>query len=244
MQGWIKAYRSICDHWLWQDKPFAKGQAWEDILYHVNHRAGKTIFDGRLIDVEQGEDVTSIRKLCERWGWKSNTKVKNFLKLLEKEKMISLEKSDSQKTVIKVLNYAKYQKSDQCKRDSETSIERQSSDSETSTEHTNKNVKNIKNIKNEEKERNITTTSITGLREKFDWSSFSERELSEVYPFGRCNGLNLTVAEVELLYQTIPDAYVERYLIKVQNYSCNDVFETIVAWALQDGVIDFSKATG
>ena len=81
MQGWIKSYRSILDHWLWTDKPFAKGQAWIDILHLVNHTKEKKFFDGKLIDVERGETITSIRKLTERWGW-SNTKVKNFLNIL------------------------------------------------------------------------------------------------------------------------------------------------------------------
>ncbi len=147
MQGWIKSYRSILDHWLWTDKPFAKGQAWIDILHLVNHTKEKKIFDGKLIDVERGETITSIRKLTERWGW-SNTKVKNFLNILEQEKMISLEKSDSKKTVLKVLNYAKYQDTSYQENDTETTVERQSNDTETTVKHTNKNVKNIKNDKN------------------------------------------------------------------------------------------------
>ncbi|MCI9641236.1 MAG: DNA replication protein DnaD [Eubacterium sp.] len=147
MQGWIKSYRSILDHWLWTDKPFAKGQAWIDILHLVNHTKEKKFFDGKLIDVERGETITSIRKLTERWGW-SNTKVKNFLNILEQEKMISLEKSDSKKTVLKVLNYAKYQDTSYQENDTETTVERQSNDTETTVKHTNKNVKNIKNDKN------------------------------------------------------------------------------------------------
>ncbi len=147
MQGWIKSYRSILDHWLWTDKPFAKGQAWIDILHLVNHTKEKKFFDGKLIDVERGETITSIRKLTERWGW-SNTKVKNFLNILEQEKMISLEKSDSKKTVLKVLNYAKYQDTSYQENDTETTVERQSNDTETTVKHTNKNDKNIKNDKN------------------------------------------------------------------------------------------------
>lgn len=155
MQGWIKVHRSICDHWLWQDKPFAKGQAFEDILYHSSHANNKVLIDGKLIDIKRGEEITSIRKLSNRWGW-SNTKVKNFLELLEKEKMISLEKSDSQKTVIKVLNYAKYQECNTYDSDSEATIERQPSDSEATIKHTNKNVKNVNNEKNV---KNSTTIS-------------------------------------------------------------------------------------
>lgn len=147
MQGWIKSYRSILDHWLWTDKPFAKGQAWIDILHLVNHTKERKIFDGKLVDVERGETITSIRKLTERWGW-SNTKVKNFLNILEQEKMISLEKSDSKKTVLKVLNYAKYQDTSYQENDTETTVERQSNDTETTVKHTNKNDKNIKNDKN------------------------------------------------------------------------------------------------
>ena len=141
-EGWAKIYRSLSDHWLWEDKPFSKGQAWIDLLLLVNHSEKKTKIDGRLETVSVGQTITSTRKLCDRWGW-SNTKVRNFLIILENESMIIV-KSDRKKTVISIVNYSVYQDSDNKK----ATVKRQSSDSETTVKHTNKNEKNEKNEKN------------------------------------------------------------------------------------------------
>ena len=141
-EGWAKIYRSLSDHWLWEDKPFSKGQAWIDLLLLVNHSEKKTMIDGRLETVSVGQTITSTRKLCYRWC-RSNTKVRYFLKILENESMIIV-KSDRKKTVISIVNYSVYQDSDNKK----ATVKRQSSDSETTVKHTNKNEKNEKNEKN------------------------------------------------------------------------------------------------
>lgn len=142
-EGWVKIYRSLSEHWLWEDKPFSKGQAWIDLLLLVNHSEKKALIDGRLETVSTGQTITSTRKLCDRWGW-SNTKVRNFLKLLENESMISI-KNDSKKTVINVVNYSVYQEHENRK----TTVERQTNDSQATEKHTNKNEKNEKNEKND-----------------------------------------------------------------------------------------------
>ena len=137
----MKVYRSLTDHWLWEDRPFSKGQAWIDLLLLVNHTSKKTLIDGSLQEIERGQTITSVRKLCERWGW-SNTKVRRFLKMLEADGMVKV-KSDSKKTVINVVNYRVYQDSENEK----TTVKRQQDDTETSQKHTNKNEKNVKNEK-------------------------------------------------------------------------------------------------
>jgi len=48
-KGWIRVYRSIQEHWLWQEKPFSKGQAWLDLLLSANHQDSKIIFDSNLV---------------------------------------------------------------------------------------------------------------------------------------------------------------------------------------------------
>lgn len=67
-KGWISLHRSIQDNVLWEDKPFSKGQAWVDLLLLANHKEGKTLIDSNVICVNRGELITSIRKLCDRWG--------------------------------------------------------------------------------------------------------------------------------------------------------------------------------
>ena len=141
-EGWVKMYRSLTDNWLWEDKPFARGQAWIDLLFLANHSEQKTFIDGNLEKIERGQIITSIRKLCDRWGW-SNTKVRKFLKILESDSMVSI-KNDTKKTVITLVNYSVYQDFENEK----TTQKRQQNDTETSQKHTNKNVKNDNNINN------------------------------------------------------------------------------------------------
>ena len=135
MAGWISLHRQIQEHELWQDKPFSRGQAWIDILLMVNHQDEKIMFDGNITIVKRGSRITSIRKLCERWGW-SNSKVIKFLKLLQDEKMLDYI-SDKKKTVLTVVNYGSYQNEDTLKRHRNTT--------ETPLKHTNNNDNNDNN---------------------------------------------------------------------------------------------------
>lgn len=109
-QGWISIHRQLQSHWLWEDKPFSRGQAWIDLLLLANHADNKFLFGNELIEVKAGSFITSERKLGERWGW-SRKKVDNFLKLLEKDNMIVLEKNH-QRTAINIVNYSDFQDCD------------------------------------------------------------------------------------------------------------------------------------
>ena len=73
----------------------------------VNHEDNKILIDNELMEVKRGSCITSIRQLCEKWGW-SNTKVRNFLNLLAKDNMLIVQ-SDTKKTILTVVNYSKYQ---------------------------------------------------------------------------------------------------------------------------------------
>ena len=156
--GWIKLYRKIKDNILWQDKPFSKGQAWIDILMEVNHKENELLLGNETIKVQPGEKITSVRLLCERWGW-SNTKVKNFLDLLEKQRMAT-HKSDTKKTVIKVLKYSDYQRSENKENDTKTHQKHIKNTSKAYQKHTNKNVKNLKNDKECKEVSNIPYSEI------------------------------------------------------------------------------------
>lgn len=139
-KGWIALHRNIRDHWVYQEKRvFSKYEAWLDLLMDANHQNNKFLFDGQLIEVNRGEFITSVRQLCERWGW-SNTKVNRFLKMLEDDQML-IRKSDSKKTVITIVNYDFYQRCES----KETTQKRQQNDAEASQKHTNNNDKTMNN---------------------------------------------------------------------------------------------------
>lgn len=107
MAGWIKVYRDLENHWLWEDKPFSRGQAFINLLMMANHQDNKILFNGDLIEVKRGQRITSLRKLSEEWGW-STKKTKKFLELLEKDNMVTV-KTDNKKTLVTIVNYGVYQ---------------------------------------------------------------------------------------------------------------------------------------
>ena len=142
-KGWIALHRNIREHWVYQEKRvFSKYEAWLDLLMDANHQKNKFLFDGQLIEVNRGEFITSVRQLCERWGW-SNTKVNRFLKMLEDDQML-IRKSDSKKTAISIVNYDFYQRYEP----KETTQKRQQNDAETTQKHTNNNDKTMNNNDN------------------------------------------------------------------------------------------------
>lgn len=108
-KGWIKLYRSIEDHWLW-DEPFNYQSAWIDLLILVNHEPNKVKISNEIIEIKPGQRWTSIRKLGLRWKWKEE-KVLKFLKLLESDGMIYKE-SNSKGTLLTIVNYEDFQSSD------------------------------------------------------------------------------------------------------------------------------------
>ena len=137
VEGWLKLYRSIQNHWLWEDKPFSRGQAFVDLLLMANHKDNKILFNGELIEIKRGSRITSLRQLSDAWGW-STTKVKKFLELLEKENMITV-KSDNKKTLVTIENYGVYQEVG----NTEETQEKQQSNTEVTQKKNKKNSKEI-----------------------------------------------------------------------------------------------------
>ena len=142
-KGWVCIYRKIRESWIWEDKPFSRGQAWIDLLMSANHEDKKTMFDGVLYEVKRGGQITSIRKLCQRWGW-SNTKAKRFLNELKSDEMITYN-SDTKKTAINIVNYNAYQDRSGAENVTETSQKHHRNATETSQKHTNNNDNNDNN---------------------------------------------------------------------------------------------------
>lgn len=109
-EGWIKLYRSIRKHWLWEDAEKLKW--WIDILLQANHKSRKILIGNDLINIERGSFHTSILKLSERWQVDRKT-AKKFLDLLAKDNMLTIETS-KKGTTLKVSNYEDYQAISEC----------------------------------------------------------------------------------------------------------------------------------
>lgn len=135
--GFFKIDRQIFDHWLWEDKPFSKGQAWVDLVGLANYEDGKTPYKGKIISCKRGTVYRSISFLAERWGW-SRDKTRNFLNLLESDGMVIV-KATKHQTTITLVNYGKFQ--DKPATDSPTN--RQQTDNKPDNER--RRIKNYKN---------------------------------------------------------------------------------------------------
>lgn len=108
MASWIKIYREIQEHHIWNsDEPFDKRSAWIDLLLMANYKDFKAEHRGRVVERKRGEINTSVVYLAKRWGWSRN-KVYRFLRLLQDEKMIALDGTPDG-TLVTVENYEKYQ---------------------------------------------------------------------------------------------------------------------------------------
>lgn len=106
-KGWISLYRVVKDGWLWEDKPFARGQAWIDLLLQASHKERKILSKAEVVHIKKGSFLTSDQELANRWGW-SRKKVRTFLEVLVNEHMITLERSPKG-TSLTVVNWEVYQ---------------------------------------------------------------------------------------------------------------------------------------
>ena len=161
-KGFILLHRTIQDHWIYDEKrTFSRYEAWLDLLMMVNHSDNKVMQDGELVTVKRGERITSIRELMNRWGW-SNTKVNNFLKLCQEDNMIECIVYPKKKTVIKIVNYEKWQGFGHSEQSEETTEKRQRKDTKT----TQKRINNNENNDNNDNKTNIVREVIEYLNEK------------------------------------------------------------------------------
>lgn len=106
-KGYVSIYRTITENWVWDDKPFSRGQAWVDLLLLANHKDIKFSFRGKVIHGKRGSVYRSITYLAERWGW-SRSKATRFLKQLEADKMVRLEITTHLTTIV-IEKYEDYQ---------------------------------------------------------------------------------------------------------------------------------------
>jgi hypothetical protein len=137
MSGWIKLHRQILDNPIWSAEKFTRGQAWVDLILLANHDDNYIYLRDHKIMVKRGQVGWSENTLSARWKW-SRTKTKNFLKMLELEQQVSVQKSHSM-SIITLINYNGFQGKEQLESNRKATEKQQKS--------TNKNVKNEKNDK-------------------------------------------------------------------------------------------------
>ena len=103
----VMIYRSVLDNELWKDKPFAKGQAWIDLLLLVFWEDSEEPIDGEMEVTKRGSRWFGKQELADRWGWSRN-RASRFLKSLEVRHMIE-QRVTHRGTLISIVNWDTYQ---------------------------------------------------------------------------------------------------------------------------------------
>jgi DNA-binding transcriptional regulator YhcF (GntR family) len=91
------------NNWLYHNEPFNKITAWVDLVMNAVPEDTEFKINKVQVILKKGQLITSVRACAYRWNW-SKTKVCNFFKQLEKDKMITRDKSTGT-TVIIIHNY-------------------------------------------------------------------------------------------------------------------------------------------
>jgi len=145
MEGWIKIYRQIKEHWIWDNPLYLK--AWLTILITVNHEDKKILIEKELIDCGRGQSLLSLSGWAKLFGkgW-TIQKVRTFFDLLRSDTMIITE-GLRKTTRLTVCNYDIYQNQQQTENRQTTSKEQ--ADNKQIT--TNKNEEEYKEGKEDKK---------------------------------------------------------------------------------------------
>ncbi|EJK4798526.1 DnaD domain-containing protein [Listeria monocytogenes] len=104
--GWIKIYRSLQEHWIWENEKYLKW--WLDLLILANHQDRDILINGELITIKRGQKHTSELWLSNRWN-ADRKQVRKFLELLKKNDMITITKSRQKGTTYEISNYNDFQ---------------------------------------------------------------------------------------------------------------------------------------
>lgn len=172
--GWIRLHRKIVENELLWDpevEPFSRGQAWMDLVMAVNHKDKDVLIGKNLVRVNRGQKITSVRKLCARWGW-GRHKVEDYLKLLVEHGMLVVE-GTPHGTLVTVVNYELYQSNED---DEGTETDEPRGHEETNLGDTNRLaqgtqtddkqecIKNDKNVKNEKNDKELLNNNNAGAK--------------------------------------------------------------------------------
>ena len=174
MEGWIRTYRSIINHWIWRDSGYLK--AWMYLLFRANFKESNVLIDTTLVKVDRGQFVTSLNKLSQETNL-TVQRLRTFLKLLESDQMVKVE-TTSKLTKITICNYESYQDLQH----SANTVPTQCQHSANTVLTTEKKEKNLKNDKNEkdiypfEAFWNLYNYKIGKYKSKAKWNLLSIEE--------------------------------------------------------------------
>lgn len=142
--GYIKLYRKMLDNSVCM-RDSTHFAVWCWLLMNACWKPMKVTFGGKLITLKPGQLTTGRNKIAKALG-EQGTKIYRTLSRFESEQLIE-QQTDHHCTLITILNWDKYQESEQ-PREQEMNNQRTRSEQQTDTKEEFKEYKNIKNIRN------------------------------------------------------------------------------------------------
>lgn len=104
-EGYIKLFRGLRDHWLWEDP--IKLKWWLDLLMTVNYSDKKVAIGYKVFECKRGQTVRSLKTIGNKWDVSKDI-IRHFLMMLEQEGMIKVENLKVT-TRITICNFDYYQ---------------------------------------------------------------------------------------------------------------------------------------
>ncbi len=123
MSRWVRVQTSIFDHELFQAEPLTEREAWLWLIANAAWKATRHRVGTDMHEVPAGSLFVTLRQLQTAWKWKSDYRVRSFLKLLEKEEMI-VSQTNAGKTQVTICNYSHYQEAERTENASATQEKR------------------------------------------------------------------------------------------------------------------------
>lgn len=112
MSGWISIERDLFKNEFFASEPMSEREAWVWMIAQAAYTDTRHRVGGAMLPVPRGSFMHTLRELMSAFGWNSDTKVRNFLKRLESDEMITREVVGSRnapKTHVTICNYNEYQ---------------------------------------------------------------------------------------------------------------------------------------
>ena len=205
MCGYIKIYREIRSHWIFQNAEYY--QWWSELLFDANYKDTRCLSGNKVVTVKRGELIAGINSLSERWG-RSKTKIIKFLKLLEEEHMIT-RKVDNLTPIITICNYESYQGG------MDNLVDNPMDTSVDTDVDTSKESKEIKEINN----NNLNART---REERVAWSMEREASLKAAF---KANGNAMALSRETKLSATTIFEYLDRFMdaCQIGNRGHNDI---------------------
>lgn len=127
MSGFITIERNLFDHEFFDDEPMSEREAWVWMIARAQWKDGRHKVGKDMYGAPRGTFMATLREMQSKFMWRSDTKVRNFLKRLESEGMIertTVGSRNAPKTHVTICNYNEYQVSERTKNVPETHRER------------------------------------------------------------------------------------------------------------------------